>query len=162
MLFDVTDAAHGLADVPVAESGSEPFDLGDDRLGGVPGVPGRDVGVGVDRLDSVTISAGVRHRLLHHHDERFVRHDAAMDLRFRFSDLTEATSDVDGAGVPGIRVLPRHAAVDSEVGDEGAGAVLVAGQGPGDRRVQCLSGNLRCGTGRCVEHNHLVVGEFRQ
>ena len=67
-----------------------------------------------------------------------------------------------GAGPVGVRVRPRHAALDGEVDFERAGAAPEPGEGPGNSARQPVPEDLGDRTGRQVEHRDVRRRQLRR
>src|SRR5882757_9426440 len=134
--------AHRLADDPLPEPGGEPLELGDDRLGGVPGVAVRDVRVRVDRVDIADRAARVSQILLADQDERPLRHPPRRGLPLVRHDLGEATGQVQCAGPARGGVGPRDTAPNREVDLEHRRAVPEPAQPLGHAAGQPVTQDL--------------------
>jgi len=122
-------SAHCLPHDPIAEAGSEPFNLRNDRRCRIPGITVGHMGIRPDRMNVADRSLRVGQVLLTDQHERPLGHTPSIHVAFGGGQFAVIAGQVDGAGPVRFRNGPRHATLHGEVDFESAWAVLESAVG---------------------------------
>ncbi|OPZ48375.1 MAG: hypothetical protein BWY91_03203 [bacterium ADurb.BinA028] len=143
---------------PIVETGGEPLNLGDHRVGRVALIAVRHVGVGIHRVGGSHGSGRVDEVLLAEQDERPIRHPTARRGGLGCDDLLGGAPEVQRPGSAAVRVCPGDVTVDRKVDLERGRPVGVARQRGANPGRQPVADDLQDTGGSGVQHDDLGRG----
>lgn len=157
--------AHVDAHDPVPEPRRKPLDLTRDHIGCVTRIAVRHMRIRPDRVDVSDGPGRVGQELLAQQNEGLVRHLTPNGLAFDSRSFRNLPGQMQGAGLAGVHIRPRH---DASVGIATHGVVDLVGGGavaefavrPGDAvglpAVEQTTGRVWCD----IEHHDVVIGDL--